>query len=198
MTFLPSPAVDDTVQAMYDGDRAQMGFVMNLSGVWGHLPDAHRRVMEQLGATAEVAGLSFRDRGILIIATASTIGDSYCSLAWSRKLTDAAGVDLVRAVLAGDEGPLDARERALASWARKVAGSPGSTTAADVDELRVAGFDDAQVVAVTAFVAQRMAFSTVNAALGAAPDAQFDEVLAPDVRAAITWGRPVAAQPSTT
>lgn len=198
MTFLSAPTVDAEVQAMYDNDVAQMGFVMNLSGVWGHLPDAHHRLFDQLGSAAEAAGLSFRERGVLVVAAASTVGDSYCSLAWSRKLTDAAGVEVVRAVLSGDDGPLDAREQALAAWARKVAAGPTATTAADVDALRAAGFDDAQVVAVTTFVAQRIAFSTVNAALGAAPDAQFDEVLDPAVRAMVTWGRPVAGQPSTT
>jgi uncharacterized peroxidase-related enzyme len=193
MTFLSAPPVDDEVQAMYDGDVAQMGFVMNLSGVWAHLPDAHHRVMDQLDAAAAEAGLSFVERGILVLATASTIGDSYCSLAWGRKVTDKAGADVARAVLAGDDGPLDDRQRALATWARKVAGASGCTAAGDVEALRAAGFDDAQVVAVTVFVAQRMAFSTVNAALGAAPDQELGETVDPAVRATVTWGRPVAS-----
>jgi uncharacterized peroxidase-related enzyme len=192
MTFLSAPQVDDQVQAMYDGDVAQMGFVMNLSAVWAHLPDAHERIFDQLGAAAAAAGLSFVDRGILVVATATTIGDSYCSLAWGRKLTDAAGVEVVRAVLTGDDGPLDDRQRALATWARKVAGAAVRTTEADVEALRAAGFDETQIVAVTVFVAQRMAFSTVNAALGAAPDAELGETVDPSVRAAVTWGRPIA------
>ena len=192
MTFLSAPQVDDEVQAMYDGDVAQMGFVMNLSGVWAHLPDAHERISDQLGAAADAAGLSLVDKGILVIATATTIGDSYCSLAWGRRLTDAAGVELVRAVLSGDDGSLNVRQSALAGWARKVAGAAAGTTECDVEELRAAGFDDAQVVAVTVFVAQRMAFSTVNAALGAAPDAELGATVDPAVRAAVTWGRPVA------
>ena len=59
MTFLSATQVDDQVQAMYDGDVAQMGFVMNLSAVWAHLPDAHERIFDQLGAAAAAAGLSF-------------------------------------------------------------------------------------------------------------------------------------------
>ena len=35
--------------------------------------------------------------------------------------------------------------------------------------LRDAGFDDAQIFAITVFVAARLAFSTVNDALGARP-----------------------------
>jgi hypothetical protein len=32
------------------------------------------------------SGLSFRQRGILVTAAASALGDSYCSLAWGGKL----------------------------------------------------------------------------------------------------------------
>ena len=66
--------------------------------------------------------------------------------------------------------------------------------------LRDAGFDDAQIFAISVFVALRIAFSTVNDALGAQPDQQLG-VDAPDaVRDAVTFGRPIATsleQPST-
>ena len=45
---------------------------------------------------------------------------------------------------------------------------PNSTTAADVQSLRDAGFDDGQIFAISVFVALRIAFSIVNDALGAA------------------------------
>ena len=64
-----------------------------------------------------------------------------------------------------DEG-LSAAERALADWARRVTDDPNATTAADLDELRAAGYDDRQIVAITLFVGLRIAFSTVNDALG--------------------------------
>jgi alkylhydroperoxidase family enzyme len=70
-----------------------------------------------------------------------------------------------------------------------VAGDPNGTTAADVEALRAAGFDDAQVLAITVFVAQRLAFSTVNDALGAQPDDQLVAAAPEPVRAAVTFGR---------
>ena len=63
-------------------------------------------------------------------------------------------------------------ERALADWARKVAGDANATTVEDVQALRDAGFSDQQVFAITVYVAARMAFSTVNDALGATPDVE--------------------------
>jgi len=57
-------------------------------------------------------------------------------------------------------------------WARTVTRDPNGTSAADVQALRDVGLEDGQIMAVTVFVALRIAFSTVNDALGAAPDAE--------------------------
>ena len=83
----------------------------------------------------------------------------------------------------------------MAAWARKVARDPNATTPADVQALRDAGLDDEQIFAITTFVALRLAFSTVNDALGAQPDAQLAQSLPPEVRDAVTWGRPIAQAP---
>jgi hypothetical protein len=95
------------------------------------------------------------------------------------------------AVLSGED-PQDETDRALARWARQVARDPNATAAADVQTLRDVRFDDAQILAITTFVALRMAFSTVNDTLGVQPDAEVG-ARAPDaVRAAVTYERPVA------
>ena len=65
-------------------------------------------------------------------------------------------------------------------------------TAQDVDELRRAGYDDGQIFSVTLFVALRLAFSTVNDALGAPPDAELVGRAPASVRTAVTFGRPPA------
>ena len=97
------------------------------------------------------------------------------------------------AVVQGDDGALDDGVRALAAWARAAVRDPNGTTAADVEPLRAAGFDDARIVAVTAFVALRLAFSTVNDALGARPDVALGDTVPAELRAAVTFGRPGAA-----
>lgn len=191
-TFVRDPAPHPDVAAMLDADRAEHGFVMNLTRVWAHQPDVHRAYVALVTAAADAAGLTMRDRGVLVTALASTMGDSYCSLAWGGRLADEAddpGVPV--AVLTGSDEGLDERDRALAAWARAVARDPGSTTPDDVDRLRSAGLDDAQVVAATVYVAARLAFSSVNGALGARPDAGLRGSTPPEVLAAITWGRPI-------
>ena len=120
------------------------------------------------------------------------MGDAYCSLAWGKKLAGEAGAELAGGVLTGRDEALDPSERALARWARQVARDPNGAGSADVQALRDAGFTDGQVFAVTLFVALRLAFSTVNDALGALPDRALAESVPDQVRAAVTFGRPVA------
>jgi alkylhydroperoxidase family enzyme len=191
-TYVATPATSPDVRRMYDHDVEQVGFVLNLSGVWGHQPALHAGLFDLIGQAVEAGTLSFRQRGILITAMASTLGDSYCSLAWGNRLSDVAGGELAGAVLRGADEGLDARERALAGWARRLADDPGATVAADVQPLRDNGYDDAQIVAITVFVALRMAFSVVNGALGAHPDRELAETAEPEVRAAVTYGRAVS------
>ena len=66
----------------------------------------------------EAGSLTYRQRGILVTALASTLGDSYCSLAWGKNLADEAGPDLAGSILRGDDNGLEPPERALARWAR--------------------------------------------------------------------------------
>jgi len=52
-----------------------------------------------------------------------------------------------------------------------------------------AGFDDAQILNLTMFVALRIAFSTVNGALGARPEPEYLDYVDPAVREG--WERAV-------
>lgn len=194
--FLEEPAVSPDVASYYASDVADRGYVMNLSRVWAHAPAAHDALFALLGDMSSLAGLTFRQRGILVAATASTIGDSYCALAWGGRLAAEAGDDVAGAVLRGDDSDLDPADAALATWARLVATNPNAATAADVEPLRRAGFDDRQIFGLTVFAALRRAFSTVNDALGPLPDHQLRAEAPPAVDAAVTYGRPTAPSPS--
>ncbi len=162
---------------------------MNLTKVWAHLPATADALFDLIGQTGEAGSLTLRQRGILIASCASTLGDSYCSLAWGTKLAGVAGDGVAGAVLRGDDDELEPADRALARWARLITRDPNATAAPDVQTLRDAGFDDAQILAITTFVALRIAFSTVNDALGANPDRALLNAAPPAVRDAVTYGR---------
>jgi uncharacterized peroxidase-related enzyme len=188
-SFLTEPEPNAATEALYAGDRERVGYVMNLSRMWAHHPAAHDVLFDLVDDMAAAAGLSFRDRGLLISAAASTMGDAYCSLAWGNRLAGASDGATAAGVLTGDDDALDDRERALTRWARQVARDPNATTASDVEALRAVGYDDGQVQAITTFIALRLAFSTINDALGAVPDPQLREAADPAVDDAVTWGR---------
>jgi alkylhydroperoxidase family enzyme len=191
-SFLGEPEETEAVRALYADDLSQDGFVMNASRVWAHRPELQDRLTALLSEAATAAGLTFRQRGVLVAATASTRADSYCSLAWGTRLAGEIGAEAASAVLRGDDSVLEPAERALARWGRQVARDPNGAGPEEVQALREAGFDDAQVLALTVYAACRIAFSTVNGALGARPDAEYREFAPEPVLTAVTYGRPVA------
>jgi uncharacterized peroxidase-related enzyme len=195
-SFLTEPPVSPRVQALYDEDLADNGYVANVTRLWAHQPDTVKRLFELMSQAFRPSGLSFRQRGILVTAAASALGDSYCSLAWGGKLGEASDVAVAAGVLDGSDTGLTDQEKAMAAWARKVATDPNATTPADIQALRDSGLDDGQIFAITAFVALRLAFSTINDCLGAQPDAQLAQSLPREVREAVTYGRPAAQAPA--
>ena len=190
--FLDEAPQSVDAQRLFDDDVHGLGYVMNTSKLWAHDPAALDGLSALLGHAVTAGSLTFRQRAILVTACAAALGDSYCSLAWGNKLAGDAGDGVAGAVLRGDDTVLDHTEQALASWARRLARDPNSTTTDDVQSLRDAGFDDGQIFAISVFVALRIAFSTVNDALGARPDRQLVDAVPKAVRDAVTFGRPIA------
>ena len=140
--FLLAPEPSAEATQLFDDDIAELGFVMNASRLWAYQPGTVNRLFELMKVALSGAGLSLRERGILVTACASTFGDSYCSLAWGSKLAKWADAETAAAVLSGGDGPLSDPERALADWARKVARHPNGIAPADVQALRDAGFQE--------------------------------------------------------
>jgi uncharacterized peroxidase-related enzyme len=189
--FLGVPETTAEGQQIFDDDVAELGYVMNVSRLWAYQPATVTGLFNLLRQAVSADRLSLRHRFILVTACASAFGDSYCSLAWGSKLAAATDAQTAAGVLRGIDDGLSASERAMAGWARKVARDPSGTTAADVQVLRDAGFSDSQIFTITVFVALRLAFSTVNDALGVLPDAGLRTTAPAAVLDAVTVGRPI-------
>jgi uncharacterized peroxidase-related enzyme len=192
--FLATPDVTDQARALFEDDIAELGYVMNVSRLWAYQPATVTDLFELLKQVNSVDRLSLRQRGILVVAFASAAGDSYCSLAWGNKLAKASDPGTAAAVLSGTDDGLSTSERAMARWARKVAREPNRTSQADVQVLRDAGFTDSQIFTMTVFVALRLAYATVNDALGLLPDAALQGTTPSSVRDLVTFGRPIEPQ----
>lgn len=195
--LIEEPETTPERRSLYDGDVAEVGYVMNLTRLWAWHPDLISGLFELLGVAADRAGLTYRDKGVLVTAAASTLGDAYCALAWGTRLAQAADPATAADVIQSPAGQAgDPRDAALAAWASQLASDPNATTEADVARLRSVGFDDAQIAAIAVYVALRLAFSTVNDGLGAAPDAQLVDSAPPLLRQAVAFGRPPAQEAS--
>jgi alkylhydroperoxidase family enzyme len=191
--YLEEPPASAKSQDAYQADLDEDGFVWGITKLWAWNPEGRDLKNALLGQLTEHARLTFRDRGILISSMAAAVDNSGCALAWGNRLATAAGVDTAVGVLRGEEpAAMSDRDRALSRWARKVAADPVSTTQADVDELRDAGFSESEIFSITFFVAMRIAFSAVNDALGTPLDLRLVETYPEEVVAAVDFGRPSA------
>ncbi|WP_239161344.1 carboxymuconolactone decarboxylase family protein [Acrocarpospora phusangensis] len=183
------PELGDEAKRIFDEDVEDLGYVMNVSRLWAYQPKAVKLFFGLFREVSVPHGLDDRQRAILVVACASAFGDSYCSLVWGTRLAAAAGEEVASGVLTGSDTGLTGEERAMARWARKVARDPTRTTQADVRELRDAGISDERIFAMTAFVALRIAFATVNDALGVPPDSAYRTRAPEAVLSAVTFGR---------
>ncbi|MER7443805.1 carboxymuconolactone decarboxylase family protein [Micromonospora avicenniae] len=192
-SFLADPPQSPAVAAAYDADVTSDGYVNNLTRVWCWRPDVLTSFEALRADLLGESGLSSREIAVMVAATAAARGDAYCALAWGSRLAEFSDEVTAARVLQGVDGDLSERESALADWSRQVVHDPNATTEADLDRLRDAGLNDREIFEATTLIAFRLAFSTVNDALGARPDAQLAEKAPKLVREAVTYGRPVLA-----
>jgi uncharacterized peroxidase-related enzyme len=193
--FLQAAPETEANKRLYQGDLDQMGFVMNLSGAWAWRPEVCEAFSALRGLLTNQSTLAPRELAVIVCATASSLGDAYCALAWGKRLAAASDAATAAAVLqARHSDKLSPREQALCVWARKIVKDPNATSADDLQSLRTAGLSDLEIFEATAYAAFRLAFSTINDALGVSPDWQVAEAAPSEVRDAVTFGRAVAAQ----
>lgn len=162
-----------------DGDAA------NLERAFSARPEVYA-AWRQL-VTAVTTASDERRYELATLAAARKLRSSYCSLAHGKvlaeKFYDFASVPAL------PDG-LDDADRAIMAFAEKVVVDATAITGADVDELRVHGLSDAEILDVVLAATIRCFFSKTLDALGVQPDASFAE-LDPAFREALTVGRPI-------
>lgn len=195
--LIEQPPPGEARDAAYAADRDSDGYVWNVTRLWGWRADVYRDFAALRASLMASSSLTDRDWAVMVTATASQLRDSYCSLAWGAKLAGLTDAETAAQLLANEPAPaLSEREQALAAWTRRLVDDPNATTAEDVARLRAVGLDDREVFEATTFVAFRLAFSTVNDALGAKPDRQLVDAAPAPIREAVRYGRPPAPEAS--
>jgi uncharacterized peroxidase-related enzyme len=188
--FLGEPPASETTTAAYAADREADGYVSNFRRLWCWRPDLDASFSALRASLMGFSELTEREWAVLVSSAVAERNDSYCSLAWGPRLAKLTDDETAAQVIAGVPAPaLSDREAALAAWARQVVRDPNSTTSDQVARLREVGLGDREVFEATALVGFRLAFSTINDALGAAPDRQLADAAPDPIRAAVSFGR---------
>jgi hypothetical protein len=65
-SFVEEPPVSAHVQALYDEDLADGGYVWNVSRLWAHQPGTLKQLFGLMSEAFTPSGLTFRQRGILV------------------------------------------------------------------------------------------------------------------------------------
>ena len=189
MAFIEE-ASDEAAAALYEADRARLGYVANYTRAFARRPAVYEAWQRLSGAIRE--GMDRRRYELVTLAAARALRSSYCSLAHGKVLAEellaaAAVRDLARE---GSSAALSPAEREAMRFAERIVEDAASITEADVDRLRALGLSDEDVLDVVLAATARCFFSKTLDALGVQADATFAE-LQPDLRDALTVGRPI-------
>jgi len=164
MTFIKTVAYDDAtgrLRQLYDrikGPDDNVDNIMMAHSLRPHTMDGHMTLYKYvLHHSANTVPKWFLEAlGVLV----SSLNDcSYCVehhfAGMRRLLGDTARADAIRSAIESCEhaGAFDQREQAALAYARKLTLSPAEVTASDVEVLRVAGFDDGQILEINQVVA---------------------------------------------
>ena len=197
MTFIQTVPVEgaqgDAAQ-LYEADREAFGYVPNFTQAFSERPAIYMAWRQLNGAIK--ANMDLRRYELATVAAARRLRSSYCTLAHGSVLMDkfVAPDELAAIVADHHDAGLDPVDVAVMDLADKVAQDATAVTQADVDALRSHGLSDAEVFDVIAAAAARCFFSKVLDAVGCDPDADFNDLIEPGLREALTVGRPIAAE----
>ena len=181
---IPEEEADGEVAEIYDGTRAQFGYLPNLVRPFSLRPEVYGGWVQLNGA---IKAHDLRRYELATVAAARRLRSSYCALQHGKVL---AQQFLSFEEVSGLPEGLDEADRAVMELAEKVVEDATSVTQADVDRLRRLGLSDSEIVDVVLAAAARCFFSKTLDALGVAPDAVYAD-LPPEFREALTVGRPI-------
>lgn len=164
------------LREVYDGDQESLGYVPNHAKVFSLRPDV---LVAWRGLQGSIRkNLRLRTYELVTLAAAEALGCRYCQLAHGAILSkNGVSLDKLRAILSDfHEAGLEPAEVAVMDFAQKIARNANEMTQADVDALRALGLEDVEILDITLTATMRCFASKTFDALGAAPDAVYDDL----------------------
>ena len=189
---VPKDQAPPVLAELYEADRLKFGYVPNLTRAFSLRPGVYAAWRELIGAIQ--AGMELRRYELATVAAARSLRSSYCMLAHGSVLANRfLEPEALRAIVADHRtSGLDEVDVAVMDLAEKVADDATSVTQTDIDRLRELGLTDPEILDVVLAAAARCFFSKVLDGVGALPDREYGDKLEPELREALTVGRPIA------
>jgi uncharacterized peroxidase-related enzyme len=189
---VPKDQAPPVLAELYEADRLKFGYVPNLTRAFSLRPGVYAAWRELIGQIQ--AGMELRRYELATVAAARNLRSSYCMLAHGSVLASRfLEPEALRAIVADHrDAGLDEVDVAVMDLAEKVADDATSVTQADIDRLRDVGLTDPEILDIVLAAAARCFFSKVLDGVGALPDREYEDKLEPDLREALTVGRPIA------
>jgi uncharacterized peroxidase-related enzyme len=183
--------LDDAAADWYQRQRDSWGYLPNYAAAFALRPDVAEAWNTLNGSIRR--HMDRRRYELVTIAAAREYRSTYCTAAHSKFLRDDCGDETTMRAIAADPtgADLDATDRAVVRLATKVAGDASSVTDADIEQLRLNGLDDADIVDVVLAASARAFFTKVLDGLGVQADFQLGETFDADLRSQVTVGRPI-------
>jgi len=172
----PEAEAEGKLREIYEGDRKSLGYVPDHARVFSLRPEVLEGWRAFQGSIRK--NLRLRRYELVTLAAAKALNCCYCLLAHGAILNkNGVSVDQLRAILTNfHDAGLECAEVAMMEFAQKIARSANEMTQADVDALRALGLEDVEILDITLTATMRSFASKTFDALGAGPDAVYDEL----------------------
>ena len=169
MTRIPLPAtIDDAPDASrpaLEAVKASLGSVPNLFRITANSPAALKGYLDFSGALSKGA-LPAATRERIALAVAQVNGCDYCLSAHSYLARNVAKLDEAEIAANRRGGSTDPKAEAAVRFAVELVEKRGHVADAAVNAVKMAGYDDAQIVEIVAHVALNTLTNYLNEALG--------------------------------
>lgn len=168
MSHIPTPTSIETSpagsQPLLQAVQGQLGSVPNLFRIVGNSPAALEGYLGLSGALGK-GRLAARTRAGIAMTVAESNGCAYCLSAHTFLGRNLQGLTEAELTANRDARSSDPKAEAALRFAARMVEARGHVTAADVDAVKAAGHDDAQVVEIILHVALNTLTNYVNSAL---------------------------------
>jgi uncharacterized peroxidase-related enzyme len=164
------------LREIYEGDRKNLGYVPNHAKVFSLRPDVLEAWRALQGSIRK--NLRLRRYELVTLAAAIALNCRYCILAHGTILNkNGVSVDQLRRILTNfNDAGLQRAEVAMMEFAQKIIRNANEITQTDVDTLRALDLEDTEILDITLTATMRSFASKTFDALGARPDAVYDEL----------------------